>query len=59
MKEAPGCLVVSLAKTWAALQDAIETVDVQDKNLLATEERSKIAEVEFGTGLLLMITGRL
>jgi len=45
-------LVVSLAKTWAALQDAIETVDVQDKNLLATEERSKIAEVEFGTGFI-------
>ena len=45
-------LIVSLAKTWAALQDAIETVDVQYKNLLATEERSKIAEVEFGTGFI-------
>jgi len=45
-------LIVSLAKTWAALRDAIETVDVQYKNLLATEERSKIAEVEFGTGFI-------
>jgi len=45
-------LIVSLSKTWSALQDAIETVDVQYKNLLATEERSKIAEVEYGTGFI-------
>jgi len=45
-------LIVSLSKTWAALQDAIETVDVQYKNLLATEERSKIAEAEYATGFI-------
>ena len=45
-------LVVSLAKTWAALQDAIETVGVQNKNLIATEERSKIAEAEYATGFI-------
>ncbi len=45
-------LTVSLAKTWAALQDALETVDVQYKNLAATEERSKIAEAEYATGFI-------
>ena len=45
-------LVVSLASTWAALQDAIETVGVQYKNLIATEERSKIAEAEYATGFI-------
>ena len=45
-------LIVNLVKTWAALEDAIETVGVQYKNLLATQERSKIAEVEYGTGFI-------
>jgi len=45
-------LIVGLSKTWSALQDAVETVDVQYKNLIATEERSKIAEVEYGTGFI-------
>jgi len=45
-------LVVALENTWVALQDAIETVGVQYKNLIATEERSKIGEVEFATGFL-------
>jgi len=45
-------LVVALARTWAALQDAIETVGVQYKNLVATEERSKIAEAEYATGFI-------
>jgi outer membrane protein TolC len=45
-------LVVALENTWVSLQDAIETVDVQYKNLIATEERSKIGGVEFATGFL-------
>ncbi|MFA5176536.1 MAG: TolC family protein [Candidatus Omnitrophota bacterium] len=45
-------LVVALENTWVALQDALETVGVQYKNLIATSERSKIAEVEFATGFL-------
>ena len=45
-------LIVSLARTWAALQDAIETVGVEYKNLIATEERSKIAEAEYATGFI-------
>ena len=44
--------VVSLESNWAALQDAIETVDVQYKNLDAAVERSKIAEVQFSTGFI-------
>jgi len=45
-------VVVALAQTWAALQDAIETVDVQYKSLIATEERSKIAEAQYSTGFI-------
>lgn len=45
-------VVVSLERTWAALQDAIETVDVQRKSLNAAEERSKIAEAQYSTGFI-------
>ena len=45
-------IVVALAQTWAALQDAVETVDVQYKSLIATEERSKIAEAQYSTGFI-------
>lgn len=45
-------IVVVLVQTWAALQDAIETVDVQYKSLIATEERSKIAEAQYSTGFI-------
>ena len=45
-------VIVALEQTWVSLQDAIESVNVQYKQLLATEERSKIAEVEFATGFI-------
>lgn len=45
-------IIVTLAQTWTSLRDAIETVDVQYKNLIATEERSKIAEAEYATGFV-------
>jgi outer membrane protein TolC len=45
-------IIVNLEQTWAALQDAAETVDVQFKTLVATEERSKIAEAEYSTGFI-------
>lgn len=44
--------VVSLEQTWVSLQDAIETVGVQYKSLIATEERAKIADMEFSTGFM-------
>jgi len=44
--------IVSLESAWAALQDAIETVDVQFKNLEATQERSKIAEAQYSIGFI-------
>ncbi|MFA4984432.1 MAG: TolC family protein [Candidatus Omnitrophota bacterium] len=43
-------LVVALEETWAALQDAVENVEVQKKQLAAIEERSNIAQVEYSTG---------
>lgn len=45
-------LVVALEQAWVSLRDAIETVDVQYKNLIATEERSRIAEAEYATGFI-------
>jgi TolC family type I secretion outer membrane protein len=45
-------VVVSLEKTWVALQDAIETTEVQRKSLNAAEERSKIAEAQYSTGFI-------
>lgn len=45
-------IVVNLERTWAFLQDAVETVDVQKKVLTATEERSKIAGAQFSTGFI-------
>jgi len=45
-------ILLTLAQAWAALQDAIETVDVQYKSLIATEERAKIAEAQYSTGFI-------
>ncbi len=45
-------LIVSLEQAWVSLQDALETVDVQYKNLIATQERSRIAEAEYATGFI-------
>lgn len=38
--------------SWKRLKDAIETVEVSKKFLLATEERAKIAAAQYGTGLI-------
>ena len=45
-------IIVDLEQSWVALQDALETVVVQNKQLIATEERSKIAEAEYATGFI-------
>jgi outer membrane protein TolC len=45
-------IIVNLEQAWTSLQDAIETVVVQNKQLIATEERSKIAEAEYATGFI-------
>ncbi len=45
-------VVVSLEKTWVALQDAMETVEVQRKALNAAEERAKIAEAQYSSGFI-------
>ncbi len=44
--------VVTLEQTWASLQDAIETVEVQSKSLEAAQERSKIAEAQYSIGFI-------
>ena len=45
-------IVVALSQDWVALQDAVETVDVQYKSLTASQERAKIAESEYSTGFI-------
>ncbi|MGD0335910.1 MAG: TolC family protein [Candidatus Omnitrophota bacterium] len=45
-------IIVNLEQTWTALQNAIENIGVQNKQLAAAEERSKIAEAEFSTGFI-------
>ena len=44
--------IVNLEQAWADLQDAIETVDVQNKSLAASEERAKIAQAQYSTGFI-------
>lgn len=45
-------VIVVLEQTWAALQDAIEQVEVQHKSLIAAEERAKIGESQYSVGFL-------
>jgi len=45
-------IILTLQQTWAALQDAAETVMVQKKFLEAAEERSKIAGEQYALGLV-------
>jgi outer membrane protein TolC len=45
-------VLLSLEDSWKRLKDAIETVEVSKKFLLATEERAKIAAAQYGTGLI-------
>ena len=45
-------LVLTLEQSWAALQDAVENVGVQKKSLVATEERSKIAQAQYSIGFI-------
>jgi len=45
-------LIYTLEQTWAALQDAQENVGVQKAQLIATEERSKIAQAQYSIGFI-------
>ncbi|MFH1857681.1 MAG: TolC family protein [Candidatus Omnitrophota bacterium] len=49
-RSAKDTLLVTLEETWAALQDAVETVEVQRKSLEAAEERARIAEAQYSLG---------
>lgn len=45
-------VVVNLEQTWVALQDSIESVQVQSKSLEASQERSRIAEGQYSIGFI-------
>jgi outer membrane protein TolC len=44
--------VLALEQDWASLQDALDNVKVQEKQLLATQERSNIAQAQYSTGFI-------
>ncbi len=44
--------VLVLEQNWASFQDAIDNVGVQEKQLLATQERSNIAQAQYSTGFI-------
>lgn len=44
--------ILSLQQNWALLRDAIENVVVQNKSLIATQERSKIAQAQYSIGFV-------
>ena len=44
--------ILTLQQNWAILQDAIENVSVQNKALIATQERSKIAQAQYSIGFV-------
>lgn len=51
-ESARNAAIVSLEQTWAALQDAVENVDVNAKTLEATEERARISEAQYSNGFI-------
>ncbi|UCD15941.1 MAG: TolC family protein [Candidatus Omnitrophota bacterium] len=45
-------VLLTLEETWAQLQDAVDTVSVKQKFLTAAEERAKIAQAQYSSGLV-------
>jgi len=45
-------VILTLEDTWIALQDATDRIKVQQKFVEATEERAKIAQAQYSTGLM-------
>ena len=45
-------IILALEQSWASLQDAVETTEVQKKFLDAAEERAKISEAQYSLGLI-------
>lgn len=45
-------IVLTLEETWASFQDTLDNVAVQKKSLLASEERSRIAQAQYSTGFV-------
>ncbi|MDD5019981.1 MAG: TolC family protein [Candidatus Omnitrophica bacterium] len=45
-------VILALEQSWASLKDAAETVAVKQKFLVATEERSRIAQAQYSIGMM-------
>ena len=45
-------VILTLEETWKELQDAIDEVEVQQKFLEAAQERAKITQAQYSTGLI-------
>ncbi len=51
-KSTKDAIALTLEQKWAGLQDALDNLGVQGKSLLASEERSKVAEAQYSTGFI-------
>ncbi|MFH1888805.1 MAG: TolC family protein, partial [Candidatus Omnitrophota bacterium] len=51
-RSAKDAAIYILEETWAALQDTVDSVVVEEKFLEATQERSNIAEAQYSLGLI-------
>jgi outer membrane protein TolC len=51
-RSARDSVIVALEQAWVSLQDEMEAVNVQQEQLAAIEERSKIAEAQYSTGFI-------
>jgi outer membrane protein TolC len=51
-RSARDAVIYTLEDTWAALQDNVESVGVEEKFLQATQVRSNIAEAQYSLGLM-------
>jgi outer membrane protein TolC len=45
-------VILALEQNWASLQDAIDNLEVQEKQLIATGERSQIAQAQYSIGFI-------
>jgi len=52
-KSGQDSVILTLEQTWTDLQDALDQVGVQQKYLIAGEERAKISRAEYQIGLIL------
>ncbi|MCX5656751.1 MAG: TolC family protein, partial [Candidatus Omnitrophica bacterium] len=51
-RSAKDSIILTLEQSWAALQDAVDGIGIQEKFLAAAQERAKIAQAQYSLGLI-------